>query len=315
MNRVTKFPIPMKSLRIVTGEKVGSYVIAAMFTASYSQKANRLIASCENLGLPYVVHEVPTVHRSISIRGTDDLSYTKANFIRHQLEAHKKPILYVDADCEFVSQPVLIDQLVKSDCDFAIHNGFASERTERFVPIELSLTPDEPPVRNRFYRFAGGERWYSKAQLVCSGAVQFYANSLSARALLLRWHGTIAAFTPGRADDSCLDFTFNNLSRRSWLSWLLKVHWLPKGYARYPMWIYAKPIINHPDWPSPSYFNSLKGEDPKGRKRFYPSLMEPRDPFSRFPPDCIIDTEQQVVCKLVDGQLVPIEPLDQSFWE
>jgi hypothetical protein len=40
----------------------------------------------------------------------------------------------VDADCEFVSRPVLIDQLVRAGCDFAIHNGFASERTERFVP-------------------------------------------------------------------------------------------------------------------------------------------------------------------------------------
>jgi hypothetical protein len=79
------------------------------------------------------------------------------------------------------------------------------------------------------------------------------------------------------------------------------------------MWIYAKPIINHPDWPSPSYFNSLKGQDPKGRKRFYTSLMKRR--ISRFSPDSIIDTEQQTVCKLVDGQLVPIEPLDPGFWE
>ncbi len=312
-DKTTKFPLPLKSLRILSGGRVGPYVIAAMFTASYSHKANRLIASCETLGLPYSIHEVPTVHRSISIRGTDDLAYTKANFIRLQLGLHKKPVLYVDADCEFVSQPVLIDDLVRSGCDFAIHNGLAAKRSERFVPVELSLSPNGPPIKNRFYRYAGGEYWYSKSQLVCSGAVQFYANSFSARSLLSRWHRNIATFASDRADDSCLDFTYNNLGRRTWLWWLLKVYWLPKAYVRYPMWIYATPIINHPDWPSPSYFNSLKGRDPKGRKRFYHSLMERR--ISQFSSDSIIDVEQQMVCKLVDGQLVPIEPLDRSFWE
>jgi hypothetical protein len=313
MTKANTFPIPFKSLRTINGGKAGSYVIAAMFTPSYSKKADRLVASCEKLGLPYVIHEVPTVHQSISSRGTDDLSYTKANFIRHQLTIHKKPILYVDSDCEFVSQPELIDQLVRSGCDFAIYNGFANERTDRYLPIELSLSPNEQPIKNRFYRFAGGEHWYSKTQLVCSGCVQFYGNSLAARALLSRWHRTVAAFSD-RADDSCMDFVFNNLRRLSWLSWLLKVHWLPKSYARYAIWIYAKPIIDHPDLPSPSTFNSLKGRCPKGRKRFYHSLMEPRNPFSRFPPNSIIDTEQQMVCKLLDGQLVPIEPLDKNFW-
>lgn len=33
-----------------------------------------------------------------------------------------------------------------------------------------------------------------------------------------------------------------------------------------------------------------------------------------FPRDCIIDTEQNMVCKLVDNQLVPIEAADLEFW-
>ena len=241
-------PFPFKSLRTMSGGKDGSYVIGAMFTAAYSDKAERLAASCEKFGLPYVIHEVPTVHRSISGRGTDDLSYTKPNFIRHLLAAHKKPVLYLDADCEFVSQPELIDQLVRSGCDFAIYNGYADEHTDRFVPIELSLRANEPPIRNRFYRFAGSADWYTNSQLVCSGLVQFYGNSVAARALLSRWHRTIATF-PGCADDAALNFAFNNLTRRSWLSWLLKVRWLPKSYARISWWIHAKPIINHPDIP------------------------------------------------------------------
>lgn len=127
-----------------------------------------------------MIHEVPAVHRSISYRGTDDLSYTKANFIRHLFAAHKKPVLYLDSDCEFASQPDLIDELVRSGCDFAIHNGCAEEYTDRFDPIELSLRADEPPIRNRFYRCSGYLGWYSNSQLMCCGLVQFYANSLAA---------------------------------------------------------------------------------------------------------------------------------------
>jgi hypothetical protein len=114
------FPLPFRSLRTISGGKEGLYVIG------------RLAALCAKFGLQYVIDEVPAVHRSISYRGIDDLFYTKANFIRHLLAAHKKPVLYLDADCEFVSQPDLIDELVRSGCDFAIHNGCAEEDTDRF---------------------------------------------------------------------------------------------------------------------------------------------------------------------------------------
>lgn len=167
------FPLPFKSLRSISGGKQASYVIGAMFTAGYSEKAERLASSCERFALPYVIHEVPTVHRSISRRGTDDLSYTKANFIRQLLATHRKPVLYLDADCEFVSRPDLIDELVRSGCDFAIYNGCAEEYTDRFVPIELRLGADEPPIRNRFFRWSGHVGWYSTSQLMCCGLVQF----------------------------------------------------------------------------------------------------------------------------------------------
>jgi hypothetical protein len=314
MNGANTFPIPFESLRIMSGGKDGLYVIGAMCTAAYSEKAERLAASCEKFGLPYVIHVVPTVHRSISRRGTENLSYTKPNFIRHLLTVHKKPVLYLDADCEFVSQPDLIGQLVRSGCDFAIYNGCADECTDRFVPIELSLHADEPPIRNRFYRFAGSIGLYTNSQLFAYGLVQFYGNSVAARALLSRWHRTIATF-PGCADDACLNFVFNNLTTRSWLLWLLKVQWLPKSYARISWWIYAKPIINHADRPSSggglkSSFIRIK--DPRGRKEFYRTRMERRNAV--FTRDSIIDTEQHMVCKLVDGELVAIEPTDQNFW-
>jgi len=72
-----EFPLPFESLRSIRGGKQRSYVIGAMFTAAYAHKAERLAASCERFELPYVIHEVPAVHSSISHRGTDDLAYTK----------------------------------------------------------------------------------------------------------------------------------------------------------------------------------------------------------------------------------------------
>ena len=308
-----EFPLPFESLRTIRGGKQRSYVIGAMFTAAYAHKAERLAASCERFALPYVIHEVPAVHSSISHRGTDDLAYTKANFIRHLLAVHRKPVLYLDADCEFVSQPDLIDELVRSGCDFAIHNGCAEECTDRFDSIELRIRPGEPPIRRRFYLCTGFLGLYSSSQLMCCGCVQFYANSLAARALLSRWHRTIASH-PGRGDDPCLDFVFNNLTRREWLSWFLRVQWLPKAYARISWWIYVKPVINHADRPSGDpRENTDLVEDSKGRKRCYPALMT-RTRKHLFPSGSIIDVAQNMVCKIENDELVAVEPANLEFW-
>jgi hypothetical protein len=59
-----------------------SYLIASLYTASHRPLAERLAASLTRFGLPYALYEVPTVHRSLSVRGTDDPAYTKASFVR-----------------------------------------------------------------------------------------------------------------------------------------------------------------------------------------------------------------------------------------
>jgi hypothetical protein len=194
VNSAKHFPLPFKSMRILSGGAEGAFVVGAVFTQAYAAKAERLAASCEKFGLQYAIHQVPSVHRATSARGSGDLAYTKANIIRSLLAAHKKPVLYVDADCEFVSPPGLIDQLVRSGRDFAIYNWLADDDTDKFRPIELSPSPGEPPAANRFYRFSGSVDWVSASQLMCSGCVQFYADSFPARALLRRWHRTVASF-------------------------------------------------------------------------------------------------------------------------
>ncbi len=307
------FPLPFKSLRTISGAGDKPFIVGAMFTEGYSQKAARLAASCEKFLLPYELHQVPTVHASISPRGSGDLSFTKANFVHHMLLRHKKPVLYLDVDCEFVGPPDLLMDLVESDCDFAIYNWLADEYTDRFAPIPLPID-GSPPVNGRFYRFSGSVDGYSTTQLICSGLAQFYRNSLAARSLLRRWHGTIVTY-PGSADDQCLDYAYNNMTRLSWCGWFLKVRWLPKAYARMAFWIYAQPIINHADIP---YNNNdfAKIRDPKGRRqRFYRSLIQGLEVKPRLPRDVIIDTQEHLLCKLVDGKLVPVGKIeDQQFW-
>jgi len=307
---VSSFPIPFVSQATISGGEAGAYIVGAMFTEAYEPKAQRLAASCEEFGLQYELHKIPAVHRATSARGTEDVAYTKANFIRSLLAAHKKPVLYVDADCLFVSPPDLIDHLARSGCDFAIYNWLADSCTDQFFPVELSPTAGEPP--RRFYRFVGNVAWSSDSQLACSGCVQFYGDTFAARALLRRWHRTVVAF-PHTADDYSMDFTFNNLPKWSWPAKFLKAHWLPKAYARIPWWILTEPVVNHPEFPSPSS-DFAPIQDPKGRERYYFSRMQRREPGSIFPRDCVIDTEKRIIYSLKDGMLSPIQTTDREFW-
>ena len=304
-------PLPFNSRRQISGGGEGHYIVGAIFTASYAKKAERLAASCERFGLPYAIHEVPVVHRSINSSGADDLAYTKANFIHHLLDAHGKPILYLDADCELVAEPDLVPQLVKSGCDFAAYNWLADEHTDTFVPIELGVGVDGPPIKNRFFRFFRSIDWYSTSQLIPAGCTQFYGNTRPARHLLSEWHRTIATF-PGTADDHCLSFAFNNLGPRENA---LNVKWLPKAYSRVSWWIYVKPVINHEGRPqTDSRFVQFDVIDTGERKVWYPSAAELKTVTSLFPRDCIIDTERRVLAKIVGNQLVTIGITDQTFW-
>ena len=299
----TSLPLPFPSLRTIGGEGNVPYIVGAMFTGSYTDKAVRLASSCEKFSLPYELHEVPTVHRSMSVKGSDDLRFTKANFVLHLLKTHRRPVLYLDADCEFVGQPGLLTELVRDRCDFAIYNWLADEYTDRFYPLD--------PER-RYFRYTGSIDLYSTTQLIGAGLTQFYRNSIAARALLKRWHRTVATFA-GCADDECLNFVYNNLGKYDWLRSVLKTRWLPKAYARVMFWIYAEPIINHWDILSASSkFPPFRGS--RGRKPVYPSRTERRDVPLLFPRDCIIDTQERMLCRLIDGEYVPFEQTPHQFW-
>ena len=276
-----------------------------MYTSGYSDRAAQLRKSCERIGLPYALHEVEAVHNSISTKGSPDLRFTKANFIRQLLERHQRPILYVDADCVVRAYPALIDKLIDDGTTFAIYNWLADANNESFCPVDIRLNGQI--IADRFFAYSHRVDRYSTEQLICSGAVQLFDASPAASALLAMWHETIENY-PGVADDECLDFAFNNggagLSDIRW-------SWLPKEYSRACWWIGTKPILDHPDLPGGN--EGMRKIPSDGRlRRVYGERCVPT--VSRFPENAIIDVVDRLLYVYDDGRLSLAGPLDLEFW-
>ncbi|HMK86871.1 MAG TPA: hypothetical protein VK437_13010 [Steroidobacteraceae bacterium] len=269
------------------------YVIGAMMTANHADYGERLAASCRAHSLPLALFELPAVHRSISRNGSGDLRCTKANFANFLLHRYGCPVLYVDVDCRIVQHPERIERLIAERVDFAIFNWLAEEHTEAYVPVSVPYWDGvaRRVSQDRFYQFSHSIDFASETQLLCSGLVQWYANTEAARGLLARWQEVIER-SPGSADDKCLDFAFNNHP-----SGAMKVHWLEKRYARYAWWIYERPVIDHPQQPY-SGEGFVPIEEMDGRRRVYVESLERRQVPYVFPKDCLIDTETRKLYRM-----------------
>jgi len=227
------------------------------------------------------------------------------------LNLHGLPVLYIDSDCIIESYPDRIDSLVKRGDDFAIYNWLADTETSAFVPTRVRIeTPHGvEETENRFYRYSHSIDYFGGKQLICSGAVQFYNASNRAQQLLTEWH-SIVMRSPNTPDDQCLDFAFNN--RDQSLS-NLRTTWLDKSYCRYAWWIFTKPVINHPDIPTP-WDNPLNPEHFDGRQRFYPDQLHIRRGSLSGLRDCLIDTEQRLILHISHTGAVATSSLLQPIW-
>jgi hypothetical protein len=319
--RMSDFPIPFTGrLELKGGDLAAhpSFVVASMYSPSHRDLATRLATSLEQLGLPFAIYEVPAVHRSISPRGNDDLVFTKANFISFVLDEYRTPILYVDCDCVFRAPPKRIAVLVADGCDFAVYNWLADEHTDAFLPCNVSTSA--VPVgsnRPRFYRFSHSVDAFAPDQLICSGAVQFYSTNAAAHDLLEAWSNAVRDF-PGVSDDECLDYAFN--FRRS-MTQRARSSWLDKSYARYMYWIYARPVIDHPQLPTigdPTH-PTIKAAYGISRAKF--EHAEIRADGRLFPRDAVIDVEQRLILRpratgRADGgmELVTYAPLHNELF-
>ncbi len=287
-----------------------TFVVCAMFTPNdnkYFNYADRLAESCEKFNLPYSIYKIPYVHTSTSKNGSDDLTYTKANFILFNLNRFRgKNVLYVDVDIVFLENPDVIIALSNGGCDFAIYNWLSDEHNEAYVPIVRDIDNN---AYSEFYMFSHDIKYKCDSQLICSGGVQFYRNSESARLLLKAWLDVVLRY-PFAADDECLDYAYNNFGR-NFKS--LNSFWLEKSYLRMPWWPHVKPVIIHLDIPIAGN-NRIPIPEMNNLKRFYPEECQVKKSDLFFPRDYVIDTVRQLLLKFENDTLVDIKKIDQRFW-
>jgi hypothetical protein len=309
------FPPRLPLVRAVTdpGASTGTagYIVGAMMTASHAPLGERLSASCRAHSLPLAIFELPAVHRSISPQGSDDLSCTKASFINFMLERYDRPVLYLDVDCVVARRPWRFDELLAEKTDFAIFNWLAEEHTEAYVRTDMAVQDGSSSrvIHDRYYRFSHSIDWMSETQLLCSGAVQWYNNTAGAMRLLERWQDVVAR-SAASADDKCLDFAFNNLPADAPK---LKTAWLQKRYARYAWWIYERPCIDHPEFPSRGE-GFVPLDDLDGQHRIHMDALRQAPVNYTFPKDCLIDTEARTLLRLRDGKWRAAERFSTALW-
>jgi hypothetical protein len=201
-----------------------------MFTKKYEHYYKRLKLSCIDHNLPVAFYELPAVHHSVTISGTDDPRFTKQNFILSCLDRYKHPIVYLDIDTVICQYPYLFDLI---DTDLAIYNWLA----------DIENTAYNYSKQHNAYIPINEIRHYSQEQLVSTGPVSFWKPTDSSKMLLSKVIDFLA-ITPYASDDHAIDIMFN------FRDFDITYTWLPKEYVRFPWHPHVKPVILHPDWPA-----------------------------------------------------------------
>jgi len=240
------------------------FVVLTVATPSHSDTAARLTNSARKLGLPHISIEVPTIHRSVSPRGTDDPDYCKASLISTVMAELERPILYLDSDMIVEARPFLIEYLSAEDHDFGIFNWLGLPSNHAYKPT--GTTDSGRTV----YQFSHGVDAISRTQLVCSGGVQYWGCSQQSIELLDAWRDCVTN-NPESPDDHSLDWAFNNVESVE----KLKTFWLPRAYVRLAWWIFDTPVLNHPDYPNPGS-GSVPLTEFRGRPRVHMEQLTPR---------------------------------------
>ena len=281
------------------------FLVVSLFTPSYRQKAERMLASCRVMGLAAATCEVPAIHRSISEGGVDDPTLTKPAIIARAVERFDKPVLFVDADVVFRTPPERITAL-SAACDLAIYNWLADDWTDVWEPIEWQ--EDGKVWPRRFWGYRSSVDYFDPSQLICSGLTQLWGATEASRALLEAWQTTIGEF-PTASDDECLDLAFNNRDNSS-----LRTAWLDKAHLRMPWWPHVRPVIDHPD-PVTKTGRARQPVEFDHRKRFYPERAALKlPPEGTIPRWAIIDAEKGRMLEWLDGQFVDAGPFEGQFW-
>lgn len=278
-----------------------SFITCGMFTETHIHFAKRLVESLNKFKMPHAVYLVPDIHASISPKGRLDSEFNKPNFIKNCIKAHNQNILYIDVDCVIQEYPALISDFEKEKVDFAILNWLKLEDNQCFTPVK-SL--------DGYYMFSNSIDFLSDEQLICSGAVQYWAKTNESISLLHSWQ-EIVILNPNVQDDWSLDYTFNNKCSSDHAK--LKTEWLEKKYCRYAWWIFDKPIINHPDIP----FSGARSEeivDKEGRQRVNVKYLFRKKMQRLLRENEIIDTNRKLIIDVNGDVPFVSRALNNQFW-
>lgn len=207
-----------------------NFLICSMFTENYRHFYNRFVYSVRNFNLPIAIYRLPEIHHSITMSGTDDMRYTKHNFILSCLERYQTNILFLDIDLIILSYPEIFDSI---QTDFAIYNWLHDI-------TNTAYTYD--PKQNRYVP-AHEILFYSSDQMIGTGPVHFWRPTSSVKELLTRLSEHLAR-TPYASDDHMIDVFFN------FRDFDISYTWLPKEYCRFPWHPHIKPVILHKDFPA-----------------------------------------------------------------
>lgn len=278
-----------------SGDTDATFIACAMFTPDYQDMAQRLALSLDAFGLDHAIFKVPTVHRSVSIKGEGDLSLAKPRFIRFLLEQFGKPVLYLDCDMVLRREPSQILALARKGYDFAIYNWLADRQNDAWRP-----EPGTP-----LWKFYFHVDLASDSQLMAGGAVQFWRGTDAALTLLADWEQCLRNHPIGE-DDQCLDFAYNHGDRAG-----LQPCWLPKSYCRYGFWMYVQPVIDHPEIPGP-----VSGQYQQlGSERFDRTRLKRVEKEMPFPRDWLVDAAAKRLLKPgPDDSYVAAGPLSQRLY-
>lgn len=311
-----KLPIPFEHKiykESLSSKHQTNFIICSMFTSDppkLSIYANRLIQSCEQFQLPYIIYEIPQVHQSISLKGTDHVAFTKANIIFSTLNRYPRlNVLYLDIDVLFTDYPSKIEEISNSQINFAIYNWLNDQHNEAYVPI--IQTADFEERFSHFYVLSHFVSLYDPTQLNCSGAVQFYKNSDFAKYLLQAWQYVVAE-NPIYADDQLLNYTYNNFV---FDKTNFSAFWLDKSYCRYAWWPHIKPVINHPDFPDNSSRAQITTIHHLPEVVLHEELLyNKKSADLLFPSEYVLDTKNNFIYKFDKGKIVDKKPFTQPLW-
>ena len=235
----------------LSSQKVDNYIVCSMLTKNYYKFFNRFKFSCIDHDLPIAIYELPDIHYSISMSGSDDMRFSKHRFILSCLERYKCPIVFLDIDLVVCQFPDLFGKITT---DFAIYNWLADIENTAYA-FDQSTNLYYPSHEIRFF---------STDQMIGTGPVHYWKPVDSVTELLTRL-GRYLSVTPYASDDHMIDVFFN------FRDFDITYTWLPKEYCRFPWWPQVKPVILHPDFPA-----EVKNRPTNSLLRFDPSKLKTR---------------------------------------